>query len=354
MILDFVNTLKLTPSGGNLQPWKIKVSSFENHHILTFEVDRQTSTGKTDAFSFGKLISLGMLKYSCHYLAPEFQLKIVNSYIEKKTFEDFPKITVEIFEDPHKTFSSSSKLEIFKKRFTNRAWYLSKPISPDILSHLKMEFTHLNLLESEEEKKVAIDLQKKLSLIRFQNKNLFKEMLSEITLQEEKVGIPIRSLGLNQLMQQTIKFSKFFPITLPLESLYSYPINQSTILPLKHSAAIGILSQPQGDLGNWIQLGYEFMHLWLELTEKNIHLQPLGSTLILCNYFYDSKPFSFSPTHQKILHDNEFFKAPQRLIDLKLPNIFFRIGYSDVPFPQSSKKNLVSQSFFLNNLLKKI
>lgn len=346
MVSDFINTLKLTPSGGNLQPWIINASSFENHYTLTFEIDQAAGSNSTDAFSFGKLISLGMLQYSCHYLASEFDLNIISSNIEKRSIDHFPKVIIELAKEHTKSVSSSQKLEIFKKRFTNRARYLQKSIKQEILTTLRSEFNYLDILETSEEKKMAIDLQKKLSLIRFQNKNLFKEMLAEITLEEDRVGIPISSLGLNFLMRKTIKLSKLFPVILPLESLYAYPIRQSTTLPLQNSAAIGILTQPHGDLENWIKLGSDFMKLWLELTENNIHLQPIGSTLIICNYFYDSKAFSFNLRHQKILHDNEFFKSSRGLVDLKLPNIFFRIGYSDTPFRKIPRQIINSQIFF--------
>jgi hypothetical protein len=52
-----------------------------------------------------------------------------------------------------------------------------------------------------------------------------------------------------------------------------------------------------------------------------------------------------------MLHDLEFFQANNQLLDLKKPNIFFRIGYSDIPFLKTPRKSVETHSIFFRNIL---
>lgn len=349
-MVELLDLLKLTPSGGNQQAWHLQIKSQPPFHSLEVSVKEMPYFEYTDAFSFGRLISLGMLQYSVDYLAEEVGFKIISSKIVKEPGSTLPKILIELQELNKKRISPSHKIQIFKNRFTNRSLYLDKKIDDAILKNTLTTKNNVFIL-SNEERVSAIELQKKLSLIRFQNKNLFKEMLAEIRLNDSETGIPLKNLGLNKLMQITIRLSKLFPVALPFDFFYSYPIAQSISTPMQHSSEICVLAEKSEDIESWITLGYRFMQTWLDLTAVNIHLQPIGNTLILSNYFRNTSLFSFSENHQKKLHDLEFFKANNHLVDLKKPNIFFRIGYSDIPFLKTPRKSVEANSLFFSNVL---
>lgn len=347
---ELLDLLKLTPSGGNQQAWNLQIKSQPPFYTFEFCVKEMPFFEYTDAFSFGRLISLGMLQYSVDYLAEDVGFKVISSQIRKEPNKSLPKVVIDLQEMNNDPVYASLKVQIFKNRFTNRNLYLDKKISDDILKNVLSEKNHVHILSSEE-RRCAIELQQKLSLIRFQNKNLFKEMLSEIRIHDSDTGIPLKNLGLNKLMQTSIRLSKLFPVAFPYDFFYSYAISQSITSPMNHSAEVCVLSENSESSDSWIKLGYRFMQTWLDLTGLNIHLQPIGNTLILTNYFNNMKVFSFSDKHQKILHDLEFFQANNQLLDLKKPNIFFRIGYSDIPFLKTPRKSVETHSIFFRNIL---
>lgn len=349
-MVELLDLLKLTPSGGNQQAWNIQIKSQPPFHTLEVSIKEMSYFEYTDAFSFGRLISLGMLQYSVDYLAEEVGFKVISSKISKTSPSTLPKVIIELQELITERTSYSHKIQTFKNRFTNRSLYLNKKIDDDILKNI-LRVKSKTFILSTEEKLLAIELQKKLSLIRFQNKFLFKEMLSEISIHDSETGIPLKNLGLNKLMQMTIKFSKLFPVSLPFDFFYNYPIAQSIVAPMQHSSEICVLTEESENIEAWITLGYRFMQTWLDLTAVNVHLQPIGNTLILSNYFHNSSLFAFSDKHQRRLHDLEYFKASHHLLDLKKPNIFFRIGYSDIPFLKTPRKKVETNSLFFSNVL---
>lgn len=351
-MFELLELLKLTPSGGNQQAWNIHVNSNNQLHIVELSIKVPEQPDYTDAFSFGRLISLGMLQYSISYLAADLNLKILESKLDNSNTKKTPKIQIKIEElSQEKNLKNSQRIKTFTNRFTNRGLYLDKAIDSSLLENIKTNNPTLSILTKEECFK-AIELQSKLSLIRFQNKFLFKEMMSEITKTPEETGIPLSHLGLNFLMRCAILLSKQIPLTFPLDFLYRYPIHQSITVPMSKSAHICVLSETSDDLTSWINLGYNFMKTWLELTEHNIHLQPIGNSLILSNYFQNTKAFNFSTKHQSLLHDLEFFKANNNLLDLKKPNIFFRIGYSDKGFLKTPRKNIDPKYQMIGELMK--
>lgn len=351
-MFELLELLKLTPSGGNQQAWNIHVSNNNQFHTVELSIKVPEQPGYTDAFSFGRLISLGMLQYSIFYLAADLNLKVLESKLDNSDTKKFPKIQIKIEElSQENKLENSQRINTFKNRFTNRSLYLDKSIDSNLLENIKKNNPTLSILTKEECFK-AIELQSKLSMIRFQNKFLFKEMISEIKITPEETGIPLSHLGMNFLMRCAILLSKQIPLTFPFDFLYRYPIHQSITLPMSKSAHICILSEASDDLTSWINLGYNFMKTWLDLTEHNIHLQPIGNSLILSNYFQNTRTFEFSTKHQSLLHDLEFFSTNNNLLDLKKPNIFFRIGYSDKGFLKTPRKNTDPKYQIIGQLMK--
>lgn len=339
MIKKFIELLKLTPSGGNSQPWLFSISHEGKNIYLEVSLQQPSSLSYTDPFAFGSLIGLGMMSFSINYLAASFGFYLESS---QEILNKQPSLSKVIFKLKQlANFELDSKrVIIFTNRFTDRNLYKSIPIEMSAKKNLLERYPEIKIFNSEKEKKSIISLFNKLSLIRFQNEKLFFEMLNEITIKNESHGIPIKNLGLNFPLQLLISFIKKFPIVIPYNLPHKWPIYQTVDKPLLSAPEVWCLNENGVQTKDWINLGKKFMDIWLSLTEKNIHLQPFGSTLIIANYFFEKNYFHFSKKHLRIIDSCDLFQSNNNSIDLKNACLFFRIGYSEQNYLATPRKNL--------------
>jgi len=80
MLSELIALLKYAPSGGNLQPWVLKIIEHHNAVSIYIYLDANIHFEKqhTDHCGFGALISLGVLAYSIEYLCQDFGYRLIN------------------------------------------------------------------------------------------------------------------------------------------------------------------------------------------------------------------------------------------------------------------------------------
>ena len=334
MIHEMIKLLKYCPSGGNQQPCRIKVEENEINYILTLRIEKNKNTHNyTDPFYFGSLMGLGIMAYSVNYLAPSFGIKVlsISENLDQNPFES--KLIIKLQKDFGLINElAQKKQEYFRKRFTDRNLFLSKKIPTEIKSDLFNRVSGIVSFETSKDRKKIIHVLKKLSLIRFQNDQLFHELLQELTVKSENRGIPIKNLGLSYFLEKLMVIIKSFPLTIPYDLFHLWPNYESVTRPLKSSPEIWHLSEVGVEQIHWLALGKKMMDVWMTLTENGIHLQPYGGPLILANYFYQKKHFSFSIKHQSILNELETIITDKTLLDFKKASILLRVGYSNVAY----------------------
>lgn len=279
------------------------------------------------------------MSFSINYLASSFGFYLEST---QELYNKTPSLSKIIFKLKQlSTFELDSKnVNVFTKRFTARNLYKSKPIEISVKKNILEKHPEIKFFNSEKEKKSIISLFKKLSFIRFQNEKLFFEMLNEITIKNESHGIPIKNLGLNFPLQLLISFIKKFPIVIPYNLPHQWPIYQTVDKPLFSAPEVWCLTESGNQAKDWVNLGKKFMDIWLSLTEKGIHLQPFGGTLIIANYFFEKNYFHFSKKHLNVIASCDFLHTEFYSIDLKNACLFFRIGYSEQNYLVTPRKNL--------------
>lgn len=334
MIHKMIELLRYCPSGGNQQPCMIALEESEINYILTLRIEKnENAHNYTDPFCFGSLMGLGIMVYSVNYLAPSFGIKVlsITENLDHNPFDS--KIIFKLQKDLGLLNDlTQKKREYFRKRFTDRNLFLSKKIPTEIKSDLFNRVSGIVSFETSKDRHRVINVLKKLSLIRFQNDKLFKELLQELTVNSENRGIPIKNLGLSFILEKLMVMVKSFPLTVPYDLFHLWPNYESVTRPLKSSPEIWHLSEVGVEQIHWMALGKKMMDIWMTLTENGIHLQPYGGPLILANYFYQKKHFSFSFKHQSILNELERIITDKTPLDLKKASIFLRVGYSNVPY----------------------
>ncbi|MBL7544513.1 MAG: hypothetical protein JNL11_11915 [Bdellovibrionaceae bacterium] len=341
MISKLVDLLKYAPSGGNLQPWVLKIVQTNTNTNMTISLDPKIRFEQqhTDHCGYGALISLGVLSYSVQYLCQNFGYLFANRLIHSDTdlYKNFISIDLEKC-DPIQT----PRPQIFRYRFTDRRPYEKKPLPPSLTETLKSDYdTSLLFFDEARARKLVTSVFTQLSLIRFQNKSLFKELSHELKSDDrETTGIPISNLGVSWVLSLVTRLQKKFPHILPFAAAYSWPLYESIVRPMTHAATMACLKQPGNSPDSWIRLGEKFMHIWLEVSESGMRLQPFGNTLSIANYFQDPSFFSFSKKqiervkslHSKILTELN--------VDTAEACLFFRIGYSNLEPQETPRKDI--------------
>ena len=112
-----------------------------------------------------------------------------------------------------------------------------------------------------------------------------------------------------------------------------------SILSVRKSGAIGILSVPEPTVRQWLQGGRAFQRIWLAAQAEGLSLQPLGSLPIFIAQMEQYEGRNLTPQHQE-------WATPiaRRCTDL-LPStaervilIAFRLGYSAPPHQRSLRR----------------
>ncbi len=319
MIHQMIELLRYCPSGGNQQPCRIALEEREINYILTLRIEKNENVHNyTDPFYFGSLMGLGIMVYSVIYLAPSFGIKVISivENLDQNPFDS--KIIFRLQKDTELIKDlTQKKQEYFRKRFTDRNLFLSQKIPAEIKSDIFNRISGVVSFETSKDRNRVIKVLKKLSLIRFQNDKLFKELLQELTVNSENRGIPIKNLGLSYFLEKLMVMIKSFPLTIPYDVFHLWPNYESVTRPLNSSPEIWHLSEKGVEQIHWVALGKKMMEIWMKLTENDIHLQPYGGPLILANYFYQKKHFSFSIKHQSILNELEKIITDKTPLDFK-------------------------------------
>ena len=345
MMSELIDLLRYAPSGGNLQPWILKTDQNDTMMDITLYLDPgiRYEGQHTDHSGYGALISLGVLTYSIQYLCSTYGYRFLKKTIhsDRDIYKNSILINLEKCEP-----ISSQKAEIFRNRFTDRRCYQIRPFSEDLKHHLLADSdSSLYFFDEDPKRKIITDLLSQLSLIRFQNKDLFKELSHELKLDKSaSTGIPISNLGLSPLLEYITRLQKRYPLSLPFDSLYSWPLYESIIRPMKYSATIGCVKMPGKTAGAWIQVGEKIMSVWLKLCESGARMQPFGNTLCIANYFQDPDFFSFSERQRESIRTLHSEVLSELKIDTAEACIFFRAGYSNLERQETPRKKIITIS----------
>lgn len=91
---------------------------------------------------------------------------------------------------------------------------------------------------------------------------------------------------------------------------------------------------------DWVQLGEQFMEIWLEVTEQGMRLQPFANTLVIANYLQDPGFFKFSKSQSKEIEKLHQSAMDDLRVDVQNACIFFRVGYSSLPALWTPRKDI--------------
>lgn len=345
MLRELIALLKYAPSGGNVQPWVLKTSQRHTAVSISIFLDANIHFEKqhTDHSGYGALISLGALAYSIEYLCQDFGYRLVDKTIPSET--KLERISILINLEACRPIKSE-RPSIFRHRFTDRRLYEKKPIPSELKQSLMGDHqASLHFFEGQHNLQSIDLIFRKLSLIRFQNKELFAELSHELKSDNSSLtGIPISNLGLSTMLSKVTRFQKKFPLRLPFAAAYSWPLNESISRPLANSAIVACL-HIQGNRNNsWIRLGEEFMHVWLTITAAGVRLQPFGNTLTIANYYQDPNFFTFSAKQKKEIEHLHAKALDELKIETKEACLFFRLGYSKHGIQETPRKNILTIS----------
>lgn len=341
MIESFIEILKLTPSGGNLQPWTILVETSPAGTILKMSLDKTMDfqSQYTDHCGFGALMSLGSLAFSAKYLSADFGFEVES--IQTNIDADLHKnqIKIHLKSIPK---SASNRVSIFKQRFTDRRIFEDKVIPEELKKSLSVQFHEsLTFFDTQKYSRPLDTIFSSLSLIRYQNKDLAQELSTELNVDPEiPTGIPIDNLGLTSGLSWLLRFRKLMAFPLPFKAAYAWPVYESITRIIRHSPEVWCLKAEGNRSEDWIQLGEKLMEVWLELTEQGLRMHPLANTLVIANYLQDPKFFDFSRSQIEEIKNMRAYALTDLKVDTALACIFFRVGYSSQPSLLTPRKSI--------------
>jgi|GEM_PF-5024844 len=339
----WVDLARHAPSGDNSQPWQVALAADGDRVKLTLGLDDATRAEPSlfDCAFAASYLALGAFARNFSLLAE------ADGCVLTDLREDSGRFTLTFAPAaPHAgTPDPAGTAALIHARTTNRLPFKKEPLDEDTRAAFgRLAATAgLGLREFTGEPKARLaSLFFALDLVRYRNGRLYREFLGKLRfgpeaaaspdgLRDTTLGAPAPALLflrlLRALRNRRAVHALFF---IGLERIMAFV---GCLDLIRKSAAVFVLTAEKDSPLDWFRLGLGFESLWLEVTRRNLALQPLGTTLLVYREERERRPGEspvLSSAEQSVLRSiggrfkNEFG------VDLNRPAIAFRVGRGPV------------------------
>jgi hypothetical protein len=329
------------PSGGNTQPWKVKVFSDR----LEFSLDPKRSVSFIDVNKTASLFSLGCFLENIEIAAQKLEL----AYKVSLDFSDLTRSIVVIkFEDNVPDNSRTHLFPSIKERVTNRQLYDGSLVDEKIINKFIEETREYNnslKLASISDQRQKVKLAHTLGradVIRMTNRKAYSQMIGEFRWSKKEVletkdGLDLRTLEMPRNLAKIFTLiRKHHNIMGVLPKRVFEEISKPIIEGSSHVLCVysskGLSSEIIFEAGRVVE------RIWLEATSKGLAFQPW--TIVTFFFFrvfnFGGEGFSAEEIKEiKSIREelNEIFN----LKDSDMPLFIFRISKAKEPTARSLK-----------------
>lgn len=266
------------PSGGNIQPWMVKIEP----DMIRVSLNPERSGNWLDVDNLGSIFSLGCFSINAQLKAFEMDIK-TNATINSKDNHNFTfSINFGSTQSEVKDYSHLS--EFIETRKTNRKLHLDPAIDQKTISEWKKPFANefkdmsISIISDPNKKQKLAKVLGLADAFRFKHPELREEMRSEMRWSDDDVkkskdGIDIKTLELpkNADKLMSLIFSKPAFVELLPNSILA-KLTQPVILNSSHLCCLTL--QNDFNTEKIFQAGRLTELLWLKATELGLSIHP--------------------------------------------------------------------------------
>lgn len=331
------------PSGDNSQPWDVALAAAGETLTLTLSLNDATKARPSlfDCAYVASYLSLGAFARNFTLLAAAEGCTLTG------LSEDTGRFTLTFAcglahpEKPDPTATAA----LIRRRTTNRLPFGQEPLDADTRQALDRlaQADGLALREFTGDAKSRLaGVFFGLDVVRYRNARLYREFLAELRfgaeataspdgLRDTTLGTPAPALLFLRLLRalRNVRAVRAF-FFIGLEKIMALV---GCLMPIRRSASVFVLSSTEDTPLGWFRLGLGFEQLWLEVTRRDLAMQPLGTTLLVYRLERERRlggDSSFSPADQARLRAAAGRFATEFDLDLGRPAIAFRVGRGPV------------------------
>lgn len=343
------------PSGDNSQPWKVGLHMQGDQLNLTLSLDEATRTAPSlfDYAFVASFLSLGTYAHNFTLLAQTEGYALTDL---RESSEQFT-LTYAPATDGERTRPLDDVARLIRRRTTNRLPFKKVPLDKDTGDSLKRivkESTGQHTLRefTGAAKSKLAGIYYALDQVRYRNANLYIEFMEKLRFGPEashsRDGLRDTTLGAPLPAQWFLRLLRKFRKVSVVRALFFVGLEKIMALVgclalIRNSASVFTLTSTDDTPLGWFRLGFCFESIWLELTRRNLAMQPLGTTLLIYRLKREQRTSTnsaFSVEEQvRLLELGDRFQAEFGL-DIGMPGIAFRAGHGPLIENSSMRRPL--------------
>lgn len=341
----WLDVARWSPSGGNAQPWQVRVNRKNDEIELRIEIsdEYRRDPSPMDVEGTASVIALGAFVRSLRYVCANDGFHVVAVDFEFGAVHWRSAVILHVVSLPTPRVEGAYSNQEIQARRTDRGAYQTTPLSPEFLSRFQSmlaKFSSVRAVEfaahSEIRKEQLIVPLARIERVRWRNSRLLDALLHEVSFSEGDVDrkIPVSQLGISKIDRLVLQALRSWPFA---RRVFCTPVVE---IPVRRAVrdfcwdcervvfleAVFDEKNKNDEFLALIELGECFQMIWLEASRQGVSFQPLGLPLIVLGYWRDRGIFSFSDNEISALElaTNEFREKFD--IDLKRPVLGFRLG----------------------------
>ncbi len=333
------------PSGGNAQPWRVKV--FPNK--LELSLDPKRSESFIDVGKFASIFALGCFLENVEITAQKLGL----AYSSLLQITDVTKKIVTITFAGRNFVHKNSRAYLFPtiaKRVTNRQLYDGSVIEDNYIKQLQKttgDFnSNLNMsaLSKQQEKLALAETLGRADIIRMTNKQTYTQMIEEFRWTQEDVlrthdGLDLQTLEMPRNLARIFTLiHKHHEIMNMLPKKVFREISKPLIEGSSHVCCLSTTGRLTPEIS--FEAGRIIERIWLIATSLNLAFQPwtIVTFFIFRVFYFEGEGFSRS----EIVEIKAIREELQRHFNLKnseTPLFIFRLSRAKKPTAKSLKRD---------------
>jgi 4-cresol dehydrogenase (hydroxylating) len=337
--IDLVRAAVLAPTPDNNQPWRFVTRGDE---LLIYLVPEETLP--SDVHAMSDLTGLGAAIENISIAALQAGYTACVEYLAPpaiRTAEDAcqPVASIRLTAggdpDPFAPYLA--------QRCTCRRLYSTRPVAADRLARLsaatdRFADVQIDWITDRPRVRALSRLISTTDLVRFQCETFHNEVFRQLRFSPEEVertrdGLDWRTLelppGAGLLLRLLSPWNRMRWVhRLGLGRLLTLP----SVLSMRKSGAIGVLSVPEATATNYLRGGQAFQRVWLAATAEGLSLQPIGSPGVFFAHFEQLGGERLS-TRQREMVGTAMGRFQELLpqVQGRVVQIAFRVGWSRAP-----------------------
>lgn len=292
------------PSGGNVQPWDIKVD--RNHvglRLLT------SYTSAMDVGYRGSAVALGAAAFNARVAAAAHGL---TGHLEWSRGDEGTPLFATMPLAPGSAPELAALYEPMMQRETNRLRGDAEPIPPEVLQSLhgaaQREGARLTVLDSRDEIDSAAKILADTDRIRYLTPTLHRQMISELRWPgdpDPDAGIDVTTLGLDDTDIVVLDILRRPEVMAKLSDWGSgSALGDDTYERVTSSSALAVVTTPGRRLTDYAQAGSAVEAVWVAAQQHGVAVQPVSPVFLYAHNDRDLQELSAG--HAAALRDLQY------------------------------------------------